>query len=400
MEKIVEKTSGSIEQVKPSLWTFNFILISLSTFAVFLAFHALQPTLSIYIQTFGGTTKIAGLALTSLTVAAIFARPITGWALDKYGRKIIFFCGLFLFFIPMVIYIWMVPVVVLILLRFLQGLGWGIGNTASATVATDIIPRERIGEGMGYYSIAMSVSMAFSPVFALWIINNYSFRELFLVCSLLTLTSLLFALLIRYPKIEKQSTVSRFVFMEKTALRPAAVILFVIFSYSSLITFFPLYADQQGLTTVGFFFSAMALTTLVSRPLSGIIVDRRGVKGYNLGVMIGTAATAAAMPVLAQASTLYHLILGGMLYGIGFGFIQPTMLALCIRSVSPEKRGAANATYWTAVDMGAAAGSLFWGFVATAYGYKDLFYLTIIPIVIAMIIYFSWRRKTEVLEEF
>jgi MFS family permease len=400
MEKILEKTSIGIEEIKPPLWTLNFILISLSTLAIFLAFHGLQPTLSIYIQTFGGTTKIAGLALTSLTVAAIFARPITGWALDRYGRKIIFFCGLVLFLLPMVIYIWMVPVVVLILLRFIQGLGWGIGNTASATVATDIIPRERIGEGMGYYSIAMSISMAFSPVFALWIINNYSFKELFVVCSLLTLTSLLLALFIRYPKIEKQSTNSRFVFMEKSALRPAAVILFVIFSYSSLISFLPLYATQQGLTTVGYFFSAMALTTLVARPLSGIIVDRRGTKGYNLGVIIGTIATAAAMPVLAHASTLVHLIIGGMLYGIGFGFIQPTMLALCIRSVPPEKKGAANATYWTAVDMGAASGSLFWGFVATAYGYKALFNLTIIPIVIAMVIYYLWRSKTKAIEEF
>lgn len=391
MEKILEKTSGSIEEVKPRLWTLNFILISLSTLSVFLAFHGLQPTLSIYIQTFGGTTKIAGLALTSLTVAAIIARPITGWALDKYGRKIIFFCGLGLFLIPMVIYTWMVPVVVLILLRFIQGLGWGIGNTASATVATDIIPWERMGEGMGYYSLAMSVSMAFSPVFALWIINHYSFRELFVVCSLLTLASLLLAFFIKYPNIEKKSTSSRFVFMEKSALRPATVILFVTFSYSSIISFLPLYATQQGLATVGFFFSAMALTTLVSRPLSGIIVDRRGTKGYNLGVIIGTMATAAAMPVLAHASTLFHLIVGGMLYGIGFGFIQPTMLALSIHSVPREKKGAANATYWTAVDMGAASGSLFWGFVATAFGYEILFKLTVIPIVISMAIYFLWR---------
>lgn len=385
-------TGSKHQQAKPRLWTFNFVLICFSTLFIFMAFHSLYPTLPIYIESFGGTTQIAGLALTSLTVAAILSRPVTGWALDKYGRKKIFLGGLIIFIIPMIIYIWLVPVVLLILLRFVQGLGWGIGNTASGTVASDIVPRERMGEGMGYYSLTLSISMALSPALALWLINQYSFRELFLACSILTALSLLLALFIKYPSIEKPATPPQFVFMEKAALRPAAVILFVIITYSSLISFLPLYATQQGLATAGLFFTAMALTTLISRPFSGIIVDRHGLKGYEISVIIGTAASVAAMPILAQTSTLTHLLVGGALYGIGFGFIQPTMLALAIRSVSPDKKGAANATYWTAVDMGAASGSLFWGFVAAAFGFKILFHLTIIPLVVAMTLFFLWRR--------
>ncbi len=398
MAEVPGQTAGGVQPEKQPLWTLNFILICASTLCIFLAFHSLYPTLPIYIERFGGSTRIAGLALTSLTVAAIFSRPITGWALDKYGRKTIFICGLFLFLVPMVIYIWLVPVVLLIALRFVQGLGWGVGNTASGTVASDIVPRKRMGEGMGYYSLTLSVSMALSPVLALWLIDHYSFRELFIACSLLTLTSLLLALLIRYPKTERPRSVPApsFVFMEKAALQPAAVILFVIFTYSSVISFLPLYARQQGLATVGYFFTAMALTTLISRPLSGIIVDRAGRRGYDISVIISTIATVAAMPVLAQTTSLSHLLWGGSLYGIGFGFIQPTMLALAIRSVPAHKKGAANATFWTAVDMGAATGSLCWGFVAAALGYKILFNLTIIPLLIALLVYFAWRNPTDI----
>jgi MFS family permease len=398
MAEIPEQTASRPKTEKPPLWTLNFILICASTLCIFLAFHSLYPTLPIYIERFGGSTRIAGLALTSLTVAAIFSRPITGWALDKYGRKAIFIGGLVIFLIPMVVYIWLVPVVLLIALRFVQGLGWGIGNTASGTVASDIVPRQRMGEGMGYYSLTLSISMAFSPVLALWLIDHYSFRELFMACALLTLTSLLLALLIRYPKTERPRSVPApsFVFMEKAALQPAAVILFVIFTYSSVISFLPLYARQQGLATVGYFFTAMALTTLISRPLSGIIVDRAGRRGYDISVIISTIATVAAMPVLAQTTSLSHLLWGGFLYGIGFGFIQPTMLALAIRSVPAHKKGAANATFWTAVDMGAASGSLCWGFVAAAFGYQILFNLTIIPLLIALTIYFTWRNPTDI----
>ncbi len=398
MAVIIEKKPEHIQPHKPQLWTFNFFLIFFSTLCMFIAFHCLHPSLPIYIERFSGSTRFAGLALTSLALAAIIARPTTGWALDKYGRKTIFIGGLFLFMVPMVVYIWLVPVAMLIALRFLQGIGWGIGSTASSTVASDIVPWHRMGEGMGYYSLTMSISMAFSPAMALWLIDNYSFKELFIVCSLLSFVSLVLALLIKYPKTEKprSATAPSYAFMEKAALQPAAVILFVLFTYSALISFLPLYIREQGMATAGYFFTALALTTLIARPLSGIIVDRAGRKGFDLSVIIGTIASAAALPVLAQTSTLTHIIAGGLLYGIGFGFIQPTMLALAIRSVPSNKKGAANATFFTAIDIGAATGALFWGFIAAAYGYKILFNLTVIPVVIALVVYFAWRNPTDI----
>ena len=398
MARVLEQATGNLQTEKPKLWTLNFFLIFFSTLCMFIAFHCLHPSLPIYIERFSGSTRFAGLALTSLALAAIIARPTTGWALDKYGRKIIFFGGLFLFLVPMVAYTWLVPVAVLIALRFLQGIGWGIGSTASSTVASDIVPWQRMGEGMGYYSLTMSISMAFSPAMALWLIDNYSFRELFMVCSLLSFMSLLLAMMIKYPGTKKPrgTAAPTFAFMEKTAMQPAAVILCVIFTYSALISFLPLYIREQGMTTAGYFFTAMALTTFIARPLSGIIVDRAGRRGFDLSVMIGTAASAAALPVLAQTSTLIHIIGGGLLYGIGFGFIQPTMLALAIRSVPSNKKGAANATFFTAIDIGAATGALFWGFIAAAYGYKTLFNLAIIPVVTALILYFAWRNPTDI----
>ncbi len=397
MAAIFEQAEDYLQPKKPHLWTINFFLIFFSTLCMFIAFHCLHPTLPIYIETFSGSTRFAGLALTSLALAAIIARPTTGWALDKFGRKTIFLAGLFLFMLPMIFYIWLVPVAMLIALRFLQGIGWGIGSTASSTVASDIVPWQRMGEGMGYYSLTMSISMAFSPAMALWLIDNFSFRELFIVCSCLTFASLILAMLIKYPRTEKSPNVPppTYAFMEKAALQPAAVILFVLFTYSALISFLPLYIREQGLATAGYFFTALALTTLIARPLSGIIVDRAGRKGFDLSVIIGTIASAAALPVLAQTSTLTHIIAGGLLYGIGFGFIQPTMLALSIRSVPSNKKGAANATFFTAIDIGAATGSLFWGFIAAAFGYKILFNLTIIPVIIALVVYFAWRNPVD-----
>ena len=378
---------------KPPLWTANFIVVCLSAFTTFIAFHSLIPTLPIYIQQFGGSTSMAGMALGSLTVASVLIRPITGWALDSYGRRLIYLGGILLFVIPMILYTWMIPVVTLIIFRFIQGMGWGICNTSSATIASDIIPAQRMGEGMGYFSLAMSISLAISPGIGLWLADSFSFRVLFIFCTALMFVSLLLALQIKYHPMKKQAAKIKLVFMEKAALRPAMVILFVSFTYSSVLSFLALFVREQGMETAGVFFLTLALTTVISRPLSGLIVDRRGRSGYDFAIIIGTLATLMAMPVLAQTTTSTHLIIGGILYGMGFGFIQPTMIALCINKVPSERRGGANATYWTAFDLGVATGSITWGLVATAFGYTTMFNLTLIPIVIAAAIYFFSRPR-------
>jgi MFS family permease len=242
---------------------------------------------------------------------------------------------------------------------------------------------------MGFFSLTLGISMAAAPALGLWLINSYPFPILFHICSLLLLLSIALALFIKYTKIETRSDmVLRPVFIEKSALRPAMVIFFVTMSYCAPLSFLALHAAEQGLSTAGLYFTAFALTSLISRPLSGIIVDRCGRKGYDICALIGTVASIIAVPFLAEAATLLYLVAGGIFYGVGFGFLQPLMLTLAISNVSHEKRGAANATFWAGYDIGVALGSVLWGMVAAAMGYKLMFNLTIIPLVFALAVYF------------
>ena len=334
--------------------------------------------------------------MAALTLAAFFSRPVAGWGLDKYGRKLIYLGGLLVFLVPSILYIFMLPVTLLIVFRFMQGLGWGVANTSSWTAASDIVPSQRLGEGMGFFSATLSISMAVAPAVALWLIAQYSFELLFLVCSILVVISTILAMLIKYPQIEKQVVKTKTVFMERAALRPAMVILFISIAYSSQLSFIALYAMRQGMVSAGLFFAAFAIATLIFRPLSGIIIDRKGEKGYDLVVLIGSIAMITAILVLTLLVTPLHLAVAGLFYGIGFGFIQPTILAQCIRRVPAARRGAANATYWTALDIGVASGSIGWGFVANALGYSMMFFLTLIPVVIAAAIYFTGRNSNVI----
>ena len=64
-----------------------------------------------------------------------------------------------------------------------------------------------------------------------------------------------------------------------------------------------------------------------------------------------------------------------------------------MNKVHPEKKGSANATYYTAVDLGIAVGSLSWGFVAAGVGYKAMYYLVIMPVLMSFYIYLKWKGR-------
>lgn len=390
---ISEASENQLPNSNLKLWTLNFILLCLSNLAVFMSFHILLPTLPLYIQNHGGSKSTVGLALAFLTVSAIILRPFAGWVLDNYGRKLVLAVGLLTFLVPSLAYISMIGIIPLLIFRLLQGIGWGLCNTAQGTIGADIIPPQRLGEGLGYFSLTISLSLAVSPAMGLWLVNKFSFQYLFIACSLLTVISLLFAMSIKYPHWQRPLNKSKLIFFEKEALRPSLVALMLGLSYSSLVSFVALFVQQKGLTTAGLFFTVMAITSVLSRPTAGRLVDSKGNRGYNIVVSTGLTSIVLCMLVLSQTSASWYLILSGLFFGIGFGFIQPTMMALCISSVPSERRGGANATYWMAFDTGVASGSIGWGIVASTFGYSNMFILAIIPAIIGLFIYF-FRKKT------
>ncbi|GBF35111.1 major facilitator family transporter [Desulfocucumis palustris] len=390
----VMQREKNITAAKPKLWTLDFVLICLSSLTVCLAFHSLIPTLPMYIQEHGGSKSMAGLAMAALTVAAVIIRPVSGWALDRYGRRVILIAGLLTFLLPSLVYTLMLPIIPLLFFRFLQGFGWGIGTTSQGTVASDIIPGSRLGEGLGFFSLAVSISLATAPAIGLWLVNRFSFHALFLAGALLTTISMALGLLIKYPARKAPEQAAKPVIIEKQALGPSLVMLLTTTTYSSLLSFLALFVQQKGMTTAGLFFTVVAVTTFISRPLAGTIVDRKGRGGYDLTVFAGLFAIIAAMIIIARTSSPGHLIAGGLLFGIGFGSVQPSMLALCINSVPLHRRGAANATYWTAFDTGVAFGSVFWGVLANYSGYAVMYYLNIIPPLLALPVYL-WNKKSK-----
>lgn len=389
MQKPATLQAGSQSQ---PLWTKDFILISLANLAMFLGLQILLPALPVFVDYLGGEDFHVGLVIGIFTVSAMLVRPWAGFFLDTKGRRGILLGGLVIFIASAMAYNWSTGITLLLLIRFLHGLGWGACTTAAGTVAADIIPGPRMGEGMGYFGLATALSMAVAPAAGIYVINNFSFTHLFFTSAFLAFLAFMFSSGIHYRKVEQDPNAPKPVLYEKSAIRPSLVIFFVTTTFGSIVSFLVLYAMERGITNIGPFFTAFAVIMFISRPVSGILVDR---KGYDIVVMPGLLLLAAAMLILAAADTLWKFLAAAIVYGLGFGSVQPSMQALTVRNIEPSRRGAANGTFFSSFDLGIGAGSVLWGLLSQAVGYAHMYAIASVSGILALSIYLISGRKSK-----
>lgn len=381
---------------KQPLWTKNFLLITLNNLFIFLGFQVLLPVLPVYATALGGSEFYAGLVIGVFTISAVLIRPFSGRWLDQYGRKGVYLGGLALFSLSVLAYHWTPTLLLLLLIRFIHGFGWGAASTASGTIATDIIPKARLGEGMGFFGLTNSLSMALAPALGLGLMNYAGFDTVFNFSIASVLVALFIANFIKYQKPSIAESAVKSGFFEKVAVLPGIIIFFVTMTYGAVVAFIALYAEQRGVQNIGLFFTVYAMALMFSRPFFGRLADR---KGYSAAVLPGIFGVLATMLLLYFAQSLSTFLIAAFVYGLGFGAIQPSLQAMAVHNIPPFRRGAANGTFMTGFDLGIGAGSVIWGAVAEITGYQTIYLWAMLPAGIALIIFLrSMNPKSATLQ--
>ncbi|WP_325049998.1 MFS transporter [Cohnella faecalis] len=131
-----------------------------------------------------------------------------------------------------------------------------------------------------------------------------------------------------------------------------------------------MYGEEIHVDHVGLFFLFNVASVLIVRPLSGRLFDRKGPAAVLLPAALFSVA---GLLILSYAHSLGMLILSALLYGAGFGAIQPTTQAWMIRAAGPEKHSASNSLYYNTTDIGVAFGSMLLAEVASAVDYAFMY---------------------------
>ncbi|MGG4103877.1 MFS transporter [Paenibacillus lautus] len=370
------------------LWTKPFIQMTVGMLFLFTGFYLLLPTLPLYIKHLGGSESQVGLAAGAFTLTAVVFRPMVGGLVDRYGRRAFYVWGLIFFILSMYLYDWVGSILLLLALRILHGASWAFSTTSIGTVITDLIPTSRRGEGMGWYGMAMTVAMAIGPMLGTFIVSGYSFRTLFLVATGLSLIAFILAYMTRAPYQAKPSA-GRIQLVEKSVLPVTVAIFFLAVAYGGITTFLPLFAESIRVNP-GTFFLVYAVALTLIRPFAGKLSDRFGEAAVIIPSLV---VTAAALIVLSMSNGLTGLITAAILYGIGFGSAQPALQAATLRIAPENRRGAANASFMTAFDLGIGLGAIILGLVSERIGYTYLFTVTAASVVVSLVIFTIFVRR-------
>ncbi|MBB3110737.1 MFS family permease [Paenibacillus phyllosphaerae] len=384
---------------RPKLWSRDFLAICFSSFFLFMTFYILAVTLPIFVtDTLGGSQGKIGPVMTTFVVAALIFRPLAGKWLDQYSRRTLVLISLSLFFVCSGLYMLVDDYYVLLVLRLVHGIGFGIGATAIGAIAMDLVPAQRKGEGIGYYSLFMSLAMVVGPAIGLMITEAGSNMVLFGTCFVLAMLALVCGLSVRIPAAvlrDKDALRGWRQFIEPKALPIGLTGAVLAFSYGAITTFLSVYAKSLDLSAyASVFFAVFALMIVLSRPFTGKLYDR---SGPNILVYPGLALFTVGMFALSGAHSLTLFLVAAAILGLGYGALFPSYQTIAIQSSPAHRSGLATGTFFLMFDGGYGIGSSVLGIVSANTGYHTMYFIAGLVVAASTIAYYLLyhRRQNE-----
>ncbi|NMD69949.1 MFS transporter [Bacillus sp. DNRA2] len=342
-----------------SLWTKDFLLISIANFFLFLAFYILLVTLPVYaIDHLQSENTEAGLLTSVFLISAIIIRPFAGYWLERFGKKIILVVALCFFALPTFFYFGPDSIIGLLVIRLIHGIGFGMSTTATGAIVADLLPNSRRGEGMGYFVLSTTIAMVVGPFIGITAINQWSTTILFSICIFAALLALLLGLGVKLPELTTQQ--ANITFQWKDLFEPSALPISLLggllgLVYASILSFVSVYANEIGLIEVSsYFFVVYAVVLLLSRPFTGRIFD---LYGENWIIYPALLCFAAGMYVLGIVNSSHIFMFAAALIGLGWGTASPSFQTIAVQYAAPTRRGTATATYLSVFDFGIGVGS-------------------------------------------
>jgi MFS family permease len=282
------------------------------------------------------------------------------------------------------------------MVRVFQGIGFAFFHTASFTLIANIIPEAYLGQSLSYFTLAFNIPGALAPSFGMFLINHFSFTHLFLTCLGLSLCSLFITHKLGRRQVAplEDSSINDGSFLSRKALPSSIMVFFTHIVWGTITAFFPLYALSHGVDNPGLFFTTYAIILILGRALGGKILDL-----YSRETMILPCITAyiIAMVILAYSKTLSMFILVAVIWGTGYAFLIPTLVAYTL-DLAGSSRGPAMGTFTALGDLGVGLGPVIMGIILHFTSYPIMFLcLALTGVINLNYFYFFVRKKGAIL---
>ena len=350
-------------------------LVLLSFFLGFLSV-ALFFLFPLFLENFQPSKSRVGLIMGIHSVMAIMVRPFIGRTLDTRGGRKVAMTGILLMVavVPLFHLVEDAGFLVL-LLRALSGVGWGIAMTATMAMCSDLAPSDRMAQSLGIIGVAGIIAGAIGPTLTEEIARTYGFGAVFNLSMILLVAALLCMTAAKESQRPKSLVLStRIPGLGEYSLGILIVIAIMTILHGAIrgaiINFIALFGTSVGFGRVGPFFLAFSVAAIFTRLGFGDISDRYGRKR-----VIFPAACLIGLNLfwIAQVESYWVFVVSGFVAGLGQGLIFPALSTYIIDFLGAENKGLALGLYLSFFDVGMGLGSPFFGWISDMGGYRRMY---------------------------
>lgn len=370
-------------QEPTKLWNKWYITILLLSMVNHVASQLITPIVSKYAMSIGATMATAGTIVGLMSLAAMFARPFAGLSSDRINKKLIIAVTGAVTGVCMYLYSASKSVEMMAAVRFVHGISFSFSTVALLAFNTMFIPKDKIGEGIGWSVVTTTLATAMGPNLGLWLVDHFGYKACFAAAAIGTIIPNLCFLVVpnrqephvpgKYAKFNVNDFISLQIF-------PFALLTGLFSCCNGIVnSFLALLGDERGIKGVGVFFTAYSVILIVTRPITGKLYDQKGIKF----IMYPSIALAAlSMLLLGKATSTWIVLLAGVLKALGQGTGAPSIQAHCLKKLGRDKAGVVSSTCYMGNDIGNTVGPAIGGLIASRTGYGSMFIMIAVSVIV------------------
>ena len=327
---------------------------------------------------FGSDTAIGGTAAGIYVIGGLLSRIVAGKYIEMVGRKKMLLIGLSFALVMSTTYFFVSSIAMLMAIRFLHGMSYGISSTCTSDIVAKLLPQSRRGEGLGYFFLSITIACAIGPLLGMTFGSSQNYDAVFLVGLVMYSLALVMALILRVPEetlteeqIREAKSFTLNSMFQRSALPLALTVMVFYFSYSGVLAFIASYSEEIGLVeTATFFYLSVAAGTLLSRIYAGRIYDERGPNKVIIPAYVGFII---GMTIFATTSDSLLFLFSGFIIGIGVSIVFSICQSIVVSRTPPRRYGVTTSTFSALNDLGTGLGPSILGILIAAVGFRDMY---------------------------
>ena len=370
------------------LWNKSYIMILILSTVINSATQMVTPLVSKFAISLGAQLSIATTIASLMSWSALFLRPFAGLLSDRFNRKKIILISNLAIAACLLLMSGAKTVTTLVAIRILHGIAFSFNSVAMMAFNTMYIPKDRLGEGMGWMALGTIVSQALGPNIGIALVEKTGYTACFAVAAAVCVVGVVIILMMHYehPVSDKSRKLDINSLISLRILPYAAIMCLFSAGNGLASNMMVLFGDARGIANIGLFFTAYSSAMVVVRPFAGKLVDKKGLRFVLYPAIV---LSSAAYFVLGSATALWMVILAAILKAVGQGSGQPGIQSTCLRQIGRETAGVVRSTCYIGQDIGNAVAPVIGGFVVERFGYSNLFYgYAVLLLVGASLIFF------------